>query len=87
MYVVASKSLEIVIGEKEQCFVCFIKANIQAISEKYLYIYKETRLTEGRKIINIHNDVYTVDALWWLYTNKTIKHVDELINLFKYIIL
>lgn len=55
--------------------------------KKYFYICKETRLTEGRKKIHIHNDIYTVDALWWLHTNKTIKHVDELINLFKYIIL
>lgn len=34
MYVISAKSLEIIIAEEEQYFGCFIKENIQTISEK-----------------------------------------------------
>ena len=43
------KSLEIAIADKNQWFGCFIKANIQVISEKYSYMCRETKLTERRK--------------------------------------
>lgn len=54
LYVVISKSLEIATADKNEYFGCFIKANIQVISEKYPYMCRETRLTKRRK--NTHND-------------------------------
>lgn len=48
IYVISIKNLEIIISEKEQYFGCFIKANIQTISEKYLSLCRETRLREEK---------------------------------------